>query len=48
MPGHYGKKSGNTTLTGRNKNLAKKYGDPNKITRGDIITAVKNKKRGKA
>ena len=31
-------------LTGKNKKLAAMYGDPNKITRGDIITAVKKKK----
>jgi len=31
-------------LTGKNKKLAAMYGDPNKITRGDIITAAKKKK----
>jgi hypothetical protein len=28
------------------KALASMYGDPNKITRGDIITAAKKKKNG--
>ena len=32
----------------KNKKLAAMYGNPNKITRGDIITAAKkNKKKGK-
>jgi len=33
----------------KNKKLAAMYGDPKKITRGDIITAAKkkNKKKGK-
>ena len=30
--------------TAKNKKLAAMYGDPNKITRGDIITAAKKKK----
>tara|TARA_R100000234_G_C4944826_1_gene154608 strand:- start:89 stop:292 length:204 start_codon:yes stop_codon:yes gene_type:complete len=31
------------------KELASKYGDPNKITRGDIITAaIENQKKGMA
>ena len=30
-----------TTMSGKNKKLAAKYGDKNKITRGDIITAAK-------
>tara|TARA_R100001460_G_scaffold26242_2_gene52966 strand:- start:4433 stop:4564 length:132 start_codon:yes stop_codon:yes gene_type:complete len=29
----------------RNKKLAAMYGDKNKITRGDIITAAKRKKK---
>ncbi len=29
------------TMSGKNKKLAAKYGDKNKITRGDIITAAK-------
>ena len=29
----------------KNKRLAGMYGNPNKITRGDIITAAKNKKK---
>tara|TARA_X000001388_G_scaffold41221_1_gene29023 strand:- start:1120 stop:1278 length:159 start_codon:yes stop_codon:yes gene_type:complete len=34
-------------LTGKKKKLAAMYGDKNKITRGDIITAAK-RKAGKA
>ena len=30
----------------KNKKLAGMYGNPNKITRGDIITAAKKKKNG--
>ena len=30
-------------LTGKKKKLAAMYGDKNKITRGDIITAAKRK-----
>lgn len=30
-----------------NSMLAKKYGDPNKITRGDIIAAATEKKKNK-
>ena len=29
----------------KNKRLASMYGDPNKITRGDIIAAAKKKKK---
>ena len=30
----------------KNKNLAAMYGDPNKVTRGDVIAAaIKNKKK---
>ena len=29
----------------KNKKLAGMYGNPNKITRGDIITAAKKKKK---
>ena len=32
-------------LTGKKKELAAMYGDPNKITRGDIITAAKKNKK---
>ena len=31
----------------KNSMLAKKYGDPNKITRGDIIAAAIKKKKNK-
>ena len=31
------------TLTGKKKELAAMYGNPNEITRGDIITAAKKK-----
>ena len=31
----------------KNKKLAAMYGDPKKITRGDIITAAKKKKKKK-
>ena len=37
----------NGKLVGRNKKLAAMYGDKNKVTRGDIITAAK-KNKGKA
>ena len=37
------KKSSGGKLTGKKKELAAMYGDPNKITRGDIITAAKKK-----
>jgi hypothetical protein len=37
------KKSNGGKLTGKKKELAAMYGDPNKITRGDIITAAKKK-----
>ena len=33
--------------TTKKKKLAAMYGDPKKITRGDIITAAKNKKKNK-
>ena len=32
----------------KNSMLAKKYGDPNKITRGDIIAAATEKKKIKS
>jgi hypothetical protein len=45
--GRQKKASGNgvkgTKLTGKKKELAAMYGNPNKITRGDIITAAKKK-----
>ena len=31
-------------MTPKQKKMAKAYGDPNKITRGDIITLAKKKK----
>lgn len=31
----------------KNKKLAAMYGDKNKITRGDVITAAKKNKKGK-
>ena len=37
------KKRSGGKLTGKKKELAAMYGDPNKITRGDIITAAKKK-----
>ena len=37
----------NGKLVGRNKKLAAMYGDKNKVTRGDIITAAR-KNKGKA
>ena len=40
MPSHYGNHN-------KNKKLAAMYGDPKKITRGDIITAAKMKKKKK-
>ena len=43
MPGHVDKKDKNKN---KNKNLAAMYGDPNKVTRGDVIAAaIKNKKK---
>ena len=39
MPSHYGHKKKT-----KNKKLAKAYGDPNKITRGDIIAMARKKK----
>jgi len=36
-------KGGTPKKTMKNKKLAAMYGDPNKITRGDIITAAKKK-----
>jgi hypothetical protein len=39
------KKSNGGKLTGKKKELAAMYGDPNKITRGDIITAAKKNKK---
>ena len=45
--GRQKKASGNgvkgTKLTGKKKELAAMYGNPNEITRGDIITAAKKK-----
>ena len=41
------KKSHGGKLTGKKKELAAMYGNPNEITRGDIITAAKEKKNGK-
>ena len=38
-------KSGGGKLTGKKKELAAMYGNPNKITRGDIITAAKKNKK---
>jgi|TARA_R100001440_G_scaffold18843_1_gene31912 hypothetical protein len=38
------KKSNGGKLTGKNKELAAMYGNPNEITQGDIITAAKKKK----
>ena len=37
------KKSNGGKLTGKKKELAAMYGNPNEITRGDIITAAKKK-----
>jgi hypothetical protein len=37
MPSHYGDNN-------KNKKLAAMYGDKNKITRGDIITAARKNK----
>ena len=43
MPGHVDKKDKNKN---KNKNLAAMYGDPNKVTRGDVIAAaIINKKK---
>ena len=42
------KKGGTTKKKVKKKKLAAMYGDPKKITRGDIITAAKiKKKKGK-
>ena len=38
------KKGGTTKSKIKKKKLAAMYGDPKKITRGDIITAAKKKK----
>ena len=44
MPRHTDKKMKNNN--NKNKNLAAMYGDPNKVTRGDVIAAaIKNKKK---
>ena len=42
MPSHYGHK--NKKMSAKKKKLAKAYGDPNKITRGDVIAMAKRKK----
>ena len=39
------KKGGTTKKKVKKKKLAAMYGDPKKITRGDIITAAKMKKK---
>jgi len=39
------KDGGTTKKKMKNKKLAAMYGDPKKITRGDIITAAKMKKK---
>ena len=39
------KKGGKTKKKMKKKKLADMYGDPKKITRGDIITAAKMKKK---
>ena len=39
------KKSNGGKLTGKKKELAAMYGNPNEITRGDIITAAKKNKK---
>ena len=39
------KKSDGGKLTGKNKELAAMYGNPNEVTRGDIITAAKKNKK---
>jgi hypothetical protein len=39
------KKGGKTKGSMKKKKLAAMYGDPKKITRGDIITAAKMKKK---
>ena len=41
------KKGGKTKKKMKKKKLAAMYGDPKKITRGDIITAAKMKKKTK-
>ena len=42
------KKGGKAKKKVKNAKLAAMYGDPNKITRGDIITAAKRKGMKKA
>ena len=42
MPSHYGHKN---KMSDKKKKLAKAYGDPNKITRGDVIAMAKRKKK---
>ena len=42
------KKGGKAKKKVKNSKLAAMYGDPNKITRGDIITAAKRKGMKKA
>ena len=39
MPGHYGDKK-----PMKNKKLASAYGDPKKVTRGDVIAMAKKNK----
>ena len=39
MPSHYGH-----SKMKKNKKLAKAYGNPNKITRGDVIAMAKKKR----
>ena len=41
------KKGGKAKKKVKNAKLAAMYGDPNKITRGDIITAAKRKSKKK-
>jgi hypothetical protein len=41
------KKSSSKTAAPKNAKLAAMYGDKNKITRGDVITAAKMKKGNK-
>ena len=41
------KRGGKAKKKVKNAKLAAMYGDPNKITRGDIITAAKRKRGGK-
>ena len=42
------KAGGPTKIKVKKKNLAAMYGNPHKITRGDIITAAKKKAKGAA